>query len=353
MSDNLKASILVFFLASTATFAQWGLSQKAQSLKKLAEIHQIEVQIPATLDSQALATAALRFIEAYHFGKKPKNIKFNGLNTKKGQIITNKWVSDFMEIPMVKSLPLKNKTTNEYENFQEWKKQFELTKYVLINIASNELFAYQNDSVVLKMKVIVGTKKNQTPIMATYANAIMLYPYWTPTANIVFNEIIPKIIENPTYLSRNNFEVLNRKYQIIDPNTLDWKTFNRSNFPYIIRQGTGCDNSLGLLKINIENPYSIYMHDTPHTTYNKGLFDKEKRFFSHGCIRLDKPLELANWLNPIKMVDEGLMEKCFLNQKPEVILLREKVPVFLMYFTEFIVKNGESHVYKDHYGLDD
>jgi L,D-transpeptidase YcbB len=132
---------------------------------------------------------------------------------------------------------------------------------------------------------------------------------------------------------------------------LDWKSFSRGNFPYTIRQGTGCDNSLGLLKINIQNPLSIYMHDTPHTSYSKGLFDREERFFSHGCIRLEKPLELANWLRPKRIIDEALMEKCLINQQPEVIPLSENVPVFLMYFTEFWDENGVLVKVADFYGM--
>ncbi|SOE23000.1 L,D-transpeptidase catalytic domain [Spirosomataceae bacterium TFI 002] len=347
----MKRLILLFICFPFLVNGQWGIEAKANDLAQLASLHDISINIPVSLDSAKLEKLAYEFIQKYHFGEKPKNLTFNGLDNSKGKQICSTWVNEFMNMPLTKALPIQSRPIGELENFKLWKQQFDITNYVLVNIASNELTAFENDSIALKMKVIVGTRKNKTPVMATYADAVMLYPYWTPTANIIHNEIIPKVKKDMSYLSRNNFEVLNNKGQLVDPTDLDWNSFNRKNFPYKIRQGTGCDNSLGLLKINIQNPHSIYMHDTPHTTYNKGLFDREKRFFSHGCIRLEKPLELANWLDPKTTIDQGLMDKCLLNQKPEVVFLKQKVPVFLMYFTEYYDENGEYVELDDVYGL--
>jgi murein L,D-transpeptidase YcbB/YkuD len=333
--------------------SQWGIESKANNLKKLASIHQIDIVIPESLDSTTLKQIAFDFIQKYNFGESPKHIRYNSIDDSYGQRINREWVRAFMANPMVKPLAQVVKPKDDLEIFHKWIKQFNLQKYVLVNIPSNKLTAYNADKIDLEMKVIVGTRKNQTPVMAAYADAIMLYPYWSPTANIVHNEIIPMVIKDSYYLARNNFEVLDKSGQLVDPYTLDWTSFNRNNFPYTIRQGTGCDNSLGLLKINLQNPFSIYLHDTPHTTQNKRLFDRENRFFSHGCIRLDKPLELANWLQPVQRIDEKLMEKCLLNQKPQVVSLIEKVPVFLMYFTEYLNENGELVQLNDVYNLND
>lgn len=349
----MKTIVFICLCCPLLLSGQWALNAKADKLAQLATLHQIKLNTQSIMDSASLVETAQEFIYSYYFGKAPSHLAYNGLNNEFGEQMCQQWTKEFIDLPLLRSLPLIDKSVDQLANFKRWIVQYDLQKYVIVNIASNELLAYENDSLSLKMKVIVGTKKHQTPVMASYADAVMIYPYWTPTPNIVFNEIIPKVIDDSSYLSRNNFEVLDRKKRIVDPYALDWSSFNRKNFPYTIRQGTGCDNSLGLLKINIKNPYSIYLHDTPHTAYSKGLFDKEKRFFSHGCIRLEKPLEIANWLNPKKLIDEALMETCLLNQKPEVISLQEQVPIFLMYFTNYQDENGEWIELEDYYGIEE
>ncbi len=304
------------------------------------------------------------------YGKTPKNLSykkvkenidstlvnnwlFNAQKSSKPEMLLNFLEPDFLEFTLSKKYGFhpEYKKLEEYQNFFRWVQRFEHQRFVLINIANNELIYYQDNLPVLRMNVIVGTAKNKTPTMATYADALVVYPYWTATRNIAFNEILPAVKKDIGYLARNSFVVLDKNYKIIDPTSIEWQSIDASNFQYTFRQGTGCDNSLGLLKINIENPLSVYMHDTPHTERSQSLFNKENRFFSHGCIRLQKPLELAQLLDPVTDIDENLMNECLINQTPKTISLKEKVPVFIMYFTDYIDENGDWKSVRDHYGL--
>ncbi|WP_341225912.1 L,D-transpeptidase family protein [uncultured Arcticibacterium sp.] len=305
-----------------------------------------------------------------HFGKTPKLLSYNALKEKIDSSNVEQWLKvatksssiepflshlepDFSEY--TSSLKYKYHPDyyklGEFQNFFRWLNRYKHDSFILINVASNELVFYKNNQPWLSMNVIVGTAKNKTPIMATEADAVMVYPYWTATKNIALNEILPKVKEDISYLDRNNFEVLNEKYQIINPTTIKWDSVNAKNFKYKFRQGTGCDNSLGLLKINIKNPYSVYMHDVPHTVYSQGLFSRDSRFFSHGCIRLERPLDLAKLLEPKESIDDDLLEKCLINQKPRIIELKQNTPIFVMYFTDYIDQNGTWKSVKDYYKI--
>lgn len=361
----------VFFVLSLGLNAQKPVGEKWNKLNELAQDLGINLSVDERLDiSNKYMKAAQEFAFTYQYGSPPKLQEYNALLEKTDSLKSKEWAIKFLfatnQLPDLSPLEPQHSTFArlktlynsdaaeslcEYANFWRWLQRFPKQQFIVINIPSAELTLYEQDEPVLKMKVIVGTKSNQTPVIATYADAVTIYPYWTPTRNITTNELLPKIKEDLTFLDRNNFEVLDKNRQIVDPHTLDWSTFSKSNFPYTLRQGTGCDNSLGLLKINIKNPYSVYLHDTPHTEYSQGLFNREKRFFSHGCIRLEKPLELVNALKPTKKIDTELMNTCLQNQTPQVVQLQTQVPVFITYFTEIINESGEIESFPDYYKL--
>lgn len=243
------------------------------------------------------------------------------------------------------------KNIRENLNFYRWLNRFDLDKFIVINIPSATLKFYQKEEELLTMNVILGTFQNQTPRIATYIDALTVYPYWIATQSIATKELLPLIKKNINYLSKNNFEVLDNKGNIIDPNSIDWSKLSTKNFPYKLRQGTGCDNSLGLLKFNLVNPYSVYMHDTPHDEAHTSLFMKSKRFFSHGCIRLSKPVELTNLIFEKELIDDDFMNICRRGEKPKVMLLPTKIPVFITYHTIELSRSNEILVYQDIYKL--
>lgn len=122
--------------------------------------------------------------------------------------------------------------------------------------------------------------------------SIITFPYWSVPQSIARKEILPQVQDNIDYLKKNNIEVVDEKCIPIQKSDLQWNKFTERNFPYYFRQTFGKYNALGVLKFDIENPYSIFLH----ATNNINVFDKQNRFLSHGCIRLEKPLELAKFL---------------------------------------------------------
>jgi murein L,D-transpeptidase YcbB/YkuD len=171
-----------------------------------------------------------------------------------------------------------------------------------------------NNEVVLEMRLVVGKPSTPTFSLASIVNEVIIYPYWHVPVSIATKELLPAIKRDPSFLEANNYQVLNKAGKIINPYSINWNALSRNYFPYTIRQGTGCDNSLGLLKLNFYNPFGAYLHDTP----NKDLFKQNRRFFSHGCMRMEKPIELGHLvlINNNIAIDTLTEKGCLKNQSP-------------------------------------
>jgi murein L,D-transpeptidase YcbB/YkuD len=231
-------------------------------------------------------------------------------------------------------------------NQLRWMSHFALKKYIVVNIPSATLEYYESDTVKLKMKVVVGKPSTRTPRIATYCNQVILYPYWNVPRKIAVNELLPQFKKNPQSVESMNMQIIDGHGRILDPDSLKWSLYNKNNFPYQVRQSTGCDNALGVIKFNLTSPYDVYMHDTNF----KIAFKSDRRFFSHGCIRLEKPLELANYLldDPI---DSSFIASCLKDQSPKNIQLNNPIPVFVVYISTEQDSAGNLRVNRDVYGL--
>jgi murein L,D-transpeptidase YcbB/YkuD len=165
--------------------------------------------------------------------------------------------------------------------------------------------------------------------------------------NIATRELLPSIKRNPKFINDNAFQVVDRNGRVVDPSTVNWKSLGPSYFPYTIRQSTGCDNALGLIKLDFYNPFSVYLHDTP----DKSLFQLNKRYFSHGCMRMEKPMELGHLvLKNNGIAIDTLEEKgCIRNQAPIVVKADEKMPVIVWYNPAGIDQSGRVIYYEDVY----
>jgi murein L,D-transpeptidase YcbB/YkuD len=231
-------------------------------------------------------------------------------------------------------------------NFYRWVHHFNFEKYIVVNIPSALLKYYEYDSLKLQMKLVVGKPSTKTPRFAAYCSQVILYPYWNVPTSIALKELLPKIKRNPKYIDQLNMQLINSGGQVVDHYKLNWSNYSRSFFPFRLRQSTGCDNSLGVIKFDLTSPFSVYLHDTN----NKNAFLSSTRFLSHGCIRLEKPLDLANNVL-FNKVDSKYLEACLKDQVPIPKNLARPVPVFVIYQTaEMDVKN-EIRFYKDIYGL--
>ncbi|MFM9911681.1 MAG: L,D-transpeptidase family protein [Chitinophagaceae bacterium] len=222
------------------------------------------------------------------------------------------------------------------------------TSIIVVNLPAAYLKVYRDGKTILEMKVIVGKNHTPTPTLASTISEVVLYPYWHVPLSIATKELLPYIKRSPSFLEAGNYQVLNKSGKIIDPYTVNWNLYSKTYFPFIIRQSTGCDNSLGLLKLNFFSPFGVYLHDTP----DKMLFMMGKRFFSHGCVRLEEPMQLGHLIlknNPIA-IDTLEQKGCLRNQSPITVEADERMPVIVWYNPAGIDKAGRVIFYDDIYG---
>ncbi|HEU4609410.1 MAG TPA: L,D-transpeptidase family protein, partial [Chitinophagaceae bacterium] len=166
-------------------------------------------------------------------------------------------------------------------------------------------------------------------------------------ASIAKKEILPLIKKNPDYLQQNGFQLLNLSGQPVSPTDVNWNQFNKSYFPYILRQNSGPNNSLGLIKFNFNSPYAVYLHDSPQ----KSLFDKNKRFYSHGCIRVARAAALAQLLlaDQWPKADSILSNELPEGKPPVSFLLPEPFPLTIIYQQVWINEFGSVSFYNNIY----
>ncbi len=200
------------------------------------------------------------------------------------------------------------------------------SEYVVVNIPETEVEYFRNNQSALKMRSVAGKTRNPTPTIASYITDIVSFPFWNVPFSIATKELLPKIQKDNTYLERNNFEVVDAKGNVVDDYDLNWDEYTKNSFPYFFRESTGPNNALGVLKFNLQNPFSIFLHDTN----SKGKFEKNYRFLSHGCIRLEKPVELAQMLAG-DQIDTAALKTGKKDTESKTIMLAQKIPVFIIY----------------------
>lgn len=224
--------------------------------------------------------------------------------------------------------------------------------YILVNIANFELDVIENDDVALNMRVVVGQKYKRTPVFSSTMSYIVLNPTWTVPKKIARLEVIPTIQKDPAYISKENFKVF-ASYEdnapVVDPQTIDWSKVDPKTSELRLVQQAGKGNALGNVKFIFPNTFDVYLHDTP----SKNLFQKTVRNFSHGCIRLEKPIELAEFLLHIN--GAWTREKILTTiQKggEQFVQLPKPIPVHILYWTAWVTPRGKIQFRDDIYGRD-
>jgi murein L,D-transpeptidase YcbB/YkuD len=225
-----------------------------------------------------------------------------------------------------RSIQIVTKATNDYRWLHAVQKN---NKIILVNLPSTKLRVCENGKQVLHMNMIVGKQATPSGTLTAVVNQLVINPYWNVPRNIMVREMLPAIQNDIAYLDRNHLEVRDLNYKKLNPFKINWYGIDTVHFPFYIRQSTGCDNSLGIIKLDFDNPYGIYLHDTPQ----KELFALNNRFFSHGCMRMEKPIEMAKYLlkNNKAALDSIDFENCYKNPKPINIQMTEKVNVIVWY----------------------
>jgi L,D-transpeptidase YcbB len=203
----------------------------------------------------------------------------------------------------------------------------------------------------ISMKVIVGKAfGRETPVFADYMRYVIFHPYWDVPTSIQRGELVPKIVRNPDYLADNDFEVVDSGGTVIsDGDVTDGVLQGLRSGAYQIRQKPGKKNALGPIKFIFPNDYNVYLHGTPAIS----LFAKARRDFSHGCIRVENPAELATWVlrnNP--GWDAARVDATLAGNDTLQVNLPKPIPVLIIYSTAVVEPDGEVHFFNDIYGYD-
>ncbi|MCW3462208.1 L,D-transpeptidase family protein [Chitinophaga nivalis] len=225
------------------------------------------------------------------------------------------------------------------------------TDYILVNIPEFEMHVYEKgNKLVWSCNVVVGKPGASTVIFSKELRHVVFSPYWNVPPGILAKEVLPGLKRGAgSYLARQNMEIVGASGKTIAPGSINWSKYSGGNFPYVVRQKPGGRNSLGKVKFLFPNEYNIYLHDTPA----RYLFGENKRSFSHGCIRVAEPKHLAEWLLRAdsswtsQKIDEAMNAG-----KEKYVTVKDKVPVFIGYFTAFVDSYGRLNFRDDVYGHD-
>ena len=226
-------------------------------------------------------------------------------------------------------------------------------RYIMVNIPAFQVRVMENNKEVMQMKAIVGETMHTTPVFSNQIQYLMFSPYWNVPNSIVEQDIKPKLQRDLGWLERNNMEMVTTfgpNARRVPVSRVNWNTMTRYNFKYRIRQRPGPNNSLGRVKFMFPNEYSVYLHDTPADH----LFSESERDFSHGCVRVERPADLATYLLQDKSGwDRNRVTGAMNAGKQQRVNLEKNVPVYLVYFTAWVDENGTVNFRDDLYEHDE
>ena len=215
--------------------------------------------------------------------------------------------------------------------------------HVFVNLPEFRLRIMEDGKEKYTTRVVIGTPKNQTPVFSDEIEHIVVNPYWNVPASIKANEIRPHLLANPNYLAGQNMEMLSGG-KVVNAAAIDWTTTNINRFH--VRQKPGAGNALGQVKFLFPNQHDVYLHDTP----SKSLFSRSYRAYSHGCVRVENPMEFADALTQHEPgISRASLEGMF-GSREAWVNVKNHIPVHLSYFTLRVDEDGTIRSYGDVYG---
>ena len=361
--------LLVFLLCLTTHTAGAQIAGDWSRLRNYA--HSIGVD---SLCAQPDSACLTRYFTQIIYGRTPRRMSYQGLLERIDTVGINRLSDQFLTeadwCPLLDSLESQDRhyrqliaycmrclvddymadsltieQVQETLNTHRWLNRFSADKRVVVNIPSATVRVIDRQgNTLLSSRVVVGKRDTPTPLFTASIPSLVTYPYWNVPRSITVKELLPKIRKNPAVmLEAMNLQVINTKGQVVDPATVNWTT---KSFSYRLRQSTGCDNALGILKFNVTSPYDIYLHDTNA----RRVFTQENRQLSHGCIRVEKPAQLANLLLGYTRFGADYLTCCPANASPRTIPLPASVPVIITYSLVDMDEAGAVQVHKDAYG---
>jgi murein L,D-transpeptidase YcbB/YkuD len=229
-----------------------------------------------------------------------------------------------------------------------WVRAERKERFVVVNIAGFRVFFYERNGITWTARAMVGRAYRQTPIFRGRMQYMEINPTWTVPPGILRKDVLPAIKRDAGYLQAKNMSVIDRDGEVVDPTTVDWQAYSRG-IPYSIRQEPGPKNALGEIKFIFPNEHFVFLHDTP----SRNLFDRPERTFSSGCIRVDKPFELAQLLlnEPGKWSQETLGAVRD-SRKTQRIRTPKGTSVLILYLTASIEEDGRARFLRDIYERD-
>ena len=227
------------------------------------------------------------------------------------------------------------------------------SRYIYVNIADYNLKLYEDNQEIMEMKTIVGKEQRSTPVFSEIIKYLVINPYWYVPESIAVKDKLPLIKKDYNYLKENNYSLFkytgNNKLEEVDPAEVDWSKINEDNFNYLLRQNPGDNNALGRIKFMFPNKFSIYLHDTP----GRYLFSETERSFSSGCIRIEKPIDLAEYLlSDQEKWNRKRIETEMKKDKEKTVYLKNPIKIYLQYNTAWVDSLGNLNFREDIYNRD-
>ena len=223
---------------------------------------------------------------------------------------------------------------------------------ILVNIPEFRLRAYNEEGkMAVSMPVVVGRAlRTETPVMEEDMKYLIFWPYWNVPPSILRNEIVPKITRDRAYIQKNDFEVTTNSGQVVTDGIISDDVLAQLRAgKLMVRQKPGPKNALGLIKFIFPNNNNVYLHSTP----SQAAFGETRRDFSHGCVRVEEPAKLAEWVlrnNPGWTPER--VDAAFKAEKAQQVNLTKQIPVLLVYGTAIAPEDGKIYFFEDIYGHD-
>lgn len=276
-------------------------------------------------------------------------IKFQEYHGLDSDGVIGRGTIDLMNVTVDKKIDQIRKSLDAMRALSEIQDQ---KQYIVVNIPEYMLRVFEKENKVLEMKVVAGRVDRKTPLLQNSVKYIVFSPKWYVPSSIAIKDKLPKIHEDPDFISKQGMKVYAKDengVHEVDPSTVDWTTVDSSNFNYSLVQDPSGGNALGTVKFMFPNKYSVYLHDTP----TKSLFSKAMRPYSSGCIRIEKPVDLARYLLKDKSEwTEQKIKSAMGRGQQQFVNLDEHVPVYLVYYTAWVDEKGKTQFRKDIYNYD-
>jgi L,D-transpeptidase YcbB len=346
--NRLKAALARYRQLSLKT--EWPKVSSGPSLKKGMKSNRV-AELRKRLESSGDLTAVAGEATSYDFFDEKLEqsvMAFQKRHGFEGDGVVGRKTLDALNVPLMKRVRQMEVNMER----MRWILGSQEERFIVVNIADFRLDVMEYDKSVLSMKVVVGKSYQSTPIFAAKMTYIVVNPVWNVPASIARKEILKKIQEDPLYLTKQNIKVVEGpgfQGKQLDPEKIDWLQITASDLTYRFRQAPGPLNPLGTLKFMFPNEYNVYLHDTS----TKNLFSRDVRTFSHGCIRIEKPLELAEYLlrdNPGWSVEK--LKTAIETGAEQIVKVPRPLNVNFLYLTAWVDEDNIVQFRNDIYGRD-